>query len=87
MKLSLFAPAGGDLHGLWITRIWTGYDWITWLVVLNLACSGLLVSWIMKHADSIVKVIRTPPDLRVGQTASQEACQTHCWSILSFDKL
>ena len=44
------------MHGLWITRIWTGYDWVTWLVVLNLACSGLLVSWIMKHTDSIVKV-------------------------------
>ena len=27
--------------------------------MLNLACSGLLVSWIMKHADSIVKALPT----------------------------
>lgn len=36
-----------------------GYSGVTWLVVANLAFSGLLVSWVMKFADSIVKVYAT----------------------------
>ncbi|PSC76361.1 CMP-sialic acid transporter 1 isoform X1 [Micractinium conductrix] len=36
-----------------------GYTPVTWLVVANLAFSGLLVSWVMKFADSIVKVYAT----------------------------
>ena len=35
------------------------YNGVTWLVVANLAFSGLLVSWVMKFADSIVKVYAT----------------------------
>lgn len=45
--------AGSVLHPL------KGYSVATWLVVANLAFSGLLVSWIMKFADSIVKVYAT----------------------------
>ena len=37
-------------------RLLEGYNWITVLVVANLAFSGLLVSWVMKFADSILKV-------------------------------
>ena len=46
------------VEGGWqkIPRLVDGYDVVTWLVVLNLGCSGLLVSWIMKYADNIVKV-------------------------------
>lgn len=49
------------LEGGWgkIWRLFEGYDMITWLVVLNLGCTGLLVSWIMKYADNIVKVYAT----------------------------
>jgi solute carrier family 35 (UDP-sugar transporter), member A1/2/3 len=36
-----------------------GYNAVTWLVACNLAFSGLLVSWIMKFADSILKVFST----------------------------
>lgn len=36
--------------------LFEGYDWVTFLVVANLAFSGLLVSWVMKFADSILKV-------------------------------
>jgi UDP-sugar transporter A1/2/3 len=36
-----------------------GYSVLTWLVVANLAFSGLAVSWVMKFADSIVKVYAT----------------------------
>lgn len=39
--------------------IFRGYSPVTWLVVANLAFSGLLVSWVMKFADSIVKVYAT----------------------------
>lgn len=49
------------LEGGW-PKIWglcDGYDFVTWLVVLNLGCTGLLVSWIMKYADNIVKVYAT----------------------------
>ena len=31
----------------------------TWAVAANLSFSGLLVSWIMKHSDTIVKVFAT----------------------------
>ncbi len=33
-----------------------GYSPITYVIVANLGCSGLLVSWVMKFADSIMKV-------------------------------
>ena len=36
-----------------------GYNLITVMVACNLAFSGLLVSWIMKFADSILKVFST----------------------------
>lgn len=47
--------AGGN--GLWALRLFQGYSPLTFLVVANLALSGLLVSWIMKFADSILKVL------------------------------
>lgn len=49
------------LEGGWqkVWRLCNGYDIVTWLVVLNLGCTGLLVSWIMKYADNIVKVYAT----------------------------
>lgn len=37
-------------------RLFNGYTASTWFVVLNLGSSGLLVSWLMKYADNIVKV-------------------------------
>ena len=40
---------------MWALRVFEGYDWVTLLVVANLAFSGLLVSWVMKFADSILK--------------------------------
>ena len=42
--------------GIWVFRLFKGYDWVTVMVVANLAFSGLLVSWVMKFADSILKV-------------------------------
>jgi hypothetical protein len=36
-----------------------GYSPVVWCVVMNLAFTGLLVSWIMKFADTIVKVYST----------------------------
>ncbi len=55
----------GDFRGsfreatLWPSNLFKGYNAVTFLLVANLAFSGLLVSWIMKFADSIVKVFAT----------------------------
>ena len=46
----------GYQNGFWLIHIVDGYTFVTVLVVFNLACSGLLVSYIMKYADSIMKV-------------------------------
>lgn len=48
---------GGFENGPWWQRIFNGYSVTTWLVVLNLGSTGLLVSWLMKYADNIVKVM------------------------------
>jgi len=45
----------GFVDGSWLTALVRGYNWVTVLVVANLAFSGLLVSWVMKFADSIMK--------------------------------
>lgn len=47
----------GGWQKLW--GLFNGYNIVTWLVVVNLGCTGLLVSWIMKYADNIVKVYAT----------------------------
>lgn len=44
-------------NGPWWQRLFNGYSITTWMVVLNLGSTGLLVSWMMKYADNIVKVI------------------------------
>lgn len=46
----------GFEKGPWWGRLFYGYSISTWMVVLNLGSSGLLVSWLMKYADNIVKV-------------------------------
>ncbi|KAE8056050.1 hypothetical protein FH972_012849 [Carpinus fangiana] len=50
---------GGFENGPWWHRIFNGYSITTWMVVLNLGSTGLLVSWLMKYADNIVKVYST----------------------------
>jgi UDP-sugar transporter A1/2/3 len=47
-----------------------GYDAVTWMVVCNLAFTGLLVSWIMKFADTIVKVYSTSMAMMVTMVLS-----------------
>lgn len=47
---------GGFEKGPWWQRLFNGYSITTWMVVLNLGSTGLLVSWLMKYADNIVKV-------------------------------
>ncbi|KAL2468797.1 CMP-sialic acid transporter 1 [Forsythia ovata] len=49
----------GFEKGPWWQRIFNGYSITTWMVVLNLGSTGLLVSWLMKYADNIVKVYST----------------------------
>ncbi|XP_072985768.1 CMP-sialic acid transporter 1 isoform X2 [Typha latifolia] len=50
---------GGFENGPWWQRLFNGYSVTTWMVVLNLGSTGLLVSWLMKYADNIVKVYST----------------------------
>ncbi|PKA58966.1 CMP-sialic acid transporter 1 [Apostasia shenzhenica] len=49
----------GFEKGPWWQRLLSGYTFTTWMVVLNLGSTGLLVSWLMKFADNIVKVYST----------------------------
>ncbi|KAJ7952110.1 putative Cmp-sialic acid transporter [Quillaja saponaria] len=49
----------GFEKGPWWQRLFNGYNTTTWMVVLNLGSTGLLVSWLMKYADNIVKVYST----------------------------
>ncbi|KAI8553916.1 hypothetical protein RHMOL_Rhmol05G0053700 [Rhododendron molle] len=46
---------GGFEKGPWWERLFNGYSIVTWMVVLNLGSTGLLVSWLMKYADNVVK--------------------------------
>ncbi|KAK9799027.1 hypothetical protein WJX73_010084 [Symbiochloris irregularis] len=57
-------------NGLWALRLFQGYSPVTFLVVANLALSGLLVSWIMKFADSILKVYATSLSMIVTTVTS-----------------
>ncbi|KAK9280198.1 hypothetical protein L1049_013885 [Liquidambar formosana] len=50
---------GGFEEGPWWQRLLKGYSITTWMVVLNLGSTGLLVSWLMKYSDNIVKVYST----------------------------
>lgn len=47
---------GGFEKGPWWQRLFDGYNITTWMVVFNLGSTGLLVSWLMKYADNIIKV-------------------------------
>lgn len=46
----------GFERGPWWQRLFNGYSITTWMVVFNLGSTGLLVSWLMKYSDNIVKV-------------------------------
>jgi len=41
----------------------TGYTSLTWLLVAHLACSGLIVAWLLKYSDSITKIQATSASL------------------------
>ncbi|KAK6935491.1 Nucleotide-sugar transporter [Dillenia turbinata] len=59
LRLLLDDFSGGFEKGAWWQRLLNGYTISTWMVVLNLGSTGLLVSWLMKYADNIVKVYST----------------------------
>ncbi|XP_010553552.1 PREDICTED: CMP-sialic acid transporter 1 [Tarenaya hassleriana] len=60
----------GFEKGPWWQRLFNGYSITTWLVVLNLGSTGLLVSWLMKYADNIVKVYSTSMAMLLTMIAS-----------------
>jgi len=53
------ATGGGYENGSWLNNGLHGWNWVTWAIAVNFAFSGLFVSWIMKYADTIVKVYAT----------------------------
>lgn len=65
--------SGAGHWSLWPGHMFRGYNGVTFLLVANLAFSGLLVSWIMKFADSIVKVFATSMAMLVTTLVSVAA--------------
>eukprot|EP00192_Tetraselmis_astigmatica_P013446 CAMPEP_0117657502 /NCGR_PEP_ID=MMETSP0804-20121206/5365_1 /TAXON_ID=1074897 /ORGANISM="Tetraselmis astigmatica, Strain CCMP880" /LENGTH=320 /DNA_ID=CAMNT_0005463961 /DNA_START=303 /DNA_END=1265 /DNA_ORIENTATION=+ len=59
LRLTYDDIASGFQNGSWLTNALSGYNWVTVLIVLNFAFAGMSVSWIMKFADTIVKVYAT----------------------------
>ena len=63
-------------------EVWlTGFSALTWLVVVNMAATGLAVSWVMKYADVIVKVgHRVPCNPFPVLDARNSYCSYSSWS-------
>mmetsp|Transcript_57678 Transcript_57678/g.182653 ORF Transcript_57678/g.182653 Transcript_57678/m.182653 type:complete len:347 (-) Transcript_57678:1264-2304(-) len=63
---------GSHPHGPWFfpSVLLHGYDWRTAMVVINLSVSGLLVSFLMKYADTIAKVFSTSMAMFLTPVAS-----------------
>mmetsp|Transcript_29393 Transcript_29393/g.94110 ORF Transcript_29393/g.94110 Transcript_29393/m.94110 type:complete len:331 (-) Transcript_29393:155-1147(-) len=59
LRLTVDDVQAGFANGSWLTNLLDGYTIVTWSIVINFAFSGLFVSWIMKYADTIVKVYAT----------------------------
>ncbi|WZN66443.1 CMP-sialic acid transporter [Chloropicon roscoffensis] len=56
------SPAGGKF---WLFDLTEGYNYITWLIVINFSFSGLFISWIQKYSNTIVKVYATSSAMMV----------------------
>lgn len=50
---------GGGRTQPWFMRVFEGHGVLSTLVVLNLACAGLLISYVLKFVDAIAKVFAT----------------------------
>lgn len=70
LGLTLSDFLNGFSSGPWPMALVRGYSGVTYLVVTNLAFTGLLVSWVMKFADSIMKVYATSMAMLVTMAAS-----------------
>lgn len=70
IRLTVDDLSAGFEKGFWAITLTDGYDVVTVLVVLNLAFSGLLVSVIMKFADTIAKVFATSLAMMVTPLAA-----------------
>ena len=55
INLTLGDFRSGWAAGSWLTTGLAGFNATTWAIVANFALSGLLVSWLQKHTDTIVK--------------------------------
>ena len=43
----------------WLGELTRGFNYVVWLIIANFAFAGLMISWIQKFADSILKVYST----------------------------
>ena len=55
------SPSGS----FWLFDLTDGYNYITWLIVINFSFSGLFISWIQKYSNTIVKVYATSSAMMV----------------------
>ncbi|KAI9007026.1 nucleotide-sugar transporter-domain-containing protein [Phycomyces nitens] len=56
---SLVGMIAYDREIIWTGGMLQGYDWLTWVVVMNQALGGLLVAIVVKYADNILKGFAT----------------------------
>lgn len=42
-----------------LSELTRGFNYVVWLIIANFAFAGLMISWIQKYADSILKVYAT----------------------------
>lgn len=59
LNLTMEDVSGGFQRGFWMRDGLRGFNGVTWMIVINFSFSGLFVSWLQKHADTIVKVYST----------------------------
>ena len=37
-------------------NVFHGFTFVTWIVILNASCNGLVISWLLKYVDSVAKL-------------------------------
>jgi solute carrier family 35 (UDP-sugar transporter), member A1/2/3 len=60
-SITLDYLGNGWQYGSWISRIGVNYNTASWLVMGNMALTGILISCIMKYANVLVKVQSAKP--------------------------
>eukprot|EP00854_Cymbomonas_tetramitiformis_P015727 gene15727-18650_t len=59
VTLTIADLRAGFNKGAWAIVLLDGYNWATYMCVVNLSFAGMLTSWVLKFADTVTKVIAT----------------------------